>query len=885
MNIKIMQLKITSINMNKKMYARICAAILGLFVLAYNWVWFNKTFTLSEGWSVFYVELMNRGKVPYKDFYYFLPPLSLFEDWAIWKFSFGYFIIYRFWRLLQRVLLVEFIYYIISKRVHPIIAFLSGILSTILLSANVYDLCGDYNQTQQFLVILMGYILLKYVDSVKNNSSKKYVWTTIVGAIGGLMFLQKQTVVLASAIIFGLLLVVFVIIKFEKNLIKTFASVVLGSLIPIIPTVIYLAVNKALKPFIYQVYQDTSSKGGLFEIVFGKLGKVLADHILLIIIAVGIMVALRLFNKSEKNNVPYIIIAVGCCFAGILVEDFFADLVDTIANIEFKGNHSIITSFYNEGVLLAYMTKFTTSIFLCIFVWIVYHIIDCRIEKKEYDLHALVLAFTAIVAGYSSIMANGESDVSVITAFIVVPVAFYLLFKDKSDVKNIKVQVWPIVGVIAVIFIICITQKLVCPYSWWGNEEASYWEKTETVDIRALSGYRFSKEEKAKFEKLNELISYYTDNESVIWGFPYVKVYNIFQDNYNMNGFVPVEFYDVCADDFAKKEAKLLAKNEPDIVVWVDIPNCMELHEKIYRNGKPLGQRAIQKWFSEVKDTDYTLIGQVDDVYIYKLNDDRTIDYKYITRKSKHNETSVYPDNSKYNGKLILEGDGTDANPYLIQCLEDFEYFRDEVNAGNSFKDCYIKQTCDIKLNSDENWVPIGHDVSNQFSGVYDGNGYSISGLYMLSDNDEDLGLFGCADGTIVNLTVKDAWVGGQNVALIVCKGNEGTVINCYASGILYGYAGGGVVYDINGQVSNCVGMVNVEKGEISGISGNYTNDIQNCYSNLADGIDIDSGEIIDTSTIEKLNEFVDNYNKHNNDIVLLKWENVDGVIGIAREE
>ena len=62
----------------------------------------------------------------------------------------------------------------------------------------------------------------------------------------------------------------------------------------------------------------------------------------------------------------------------------------------------------------------------------------------------------------------------------------------------------------------------------------------------------------------------------------------------------------------------LLAENEPDIVIWTDIPNCIELHEDVYRNGKKIGQRAIQNWFSKVKDTDYTLIGQVDNVFVYK---------------------------------------------------------------------------------------------------------------------------------------------------------------------------------------------------------------------------------------------------------------------------
>ncbi len=869
---------------NKINSKHILAFVLGTFVIAYNWIWFNKTFTLSEGWSEFYVELMNRGKVPYRDFYYFLPPLSLFEDWLIWKFSFGYFIVYRLWRLIQRVFIVEFVYYMISKRVHPVMAFISGILSTVLLSANVYDLCGDYNQTQQFLVILMGYVLLKYVDSVKNNGSKKYLWTTFVGIIGGLMFLQKQTVVLASVVLFGILLVIFVIIKFEKNVLKTFISVVMGTLIPILPTVIYLLVNKAFEDFIYQVYQDTSSKGGFIEITFGKLGKVFAGNILFLIMLIGVIIALNLWNKKEKKNYSYWIFALVFCFVGILVKEFLGDLFSTVTSIELKNEHDLIKCIYNEGLLFGHMPKIVTSIFLGIFLWIIYHIVDCSIKKKEYDYNALVLAFTSTVAGYSTIMANGEPYVSVLTAFIVIPTAFYLLFRDRKEIRKYKAALCGLSIFTVVIIIICVSQKFVCAYSWWGDTEDSYWNKTETVDIKALRGYRFSKDEKKKFEKLNEVISYYTDDESVIWGFPYVKVYNLFQNNYNMNGFVPVAFYDVCADDFAKKEAKLLADNEPDIVVWTDIPDCIEVHEKVYRNGKELGQRAIQKWFSDVKDTDYTLVGQVDNVFVYKLNDEKPVDYTYVTRKTAVNETADYSAKADSSKELKFSGKGTISNPYLITNLDDLKYLRDIVNGGNSLTNYYFKQTDDIVMDSSESWEPIGISEESQFGGIYDGNGYSISGVYMLSDNDEDLALFGWLSGTIANLSVRDAWVGGQYVAIVACNG-EGRVINCYSSGVLYGYGGGGQVYNINGPVYNCVSIINVEKGDVSGISGCYTNDVQNCFSNMADGVDIDSGEPIDVVTITSLNEFVDHYNKHNKDIALLKWATSSDGIYIVKNE
>ena len=53
--------------------------------------------------------------------------------------------------------------------------------------------------------------------------------------------------------------------------------------------------------------------------------------------------------------------------------------------------------------------------------------------------------------------------------------------------------------------------------------------KNEKVNIAALKGFKFSSLEKKKYEDLNRIIEKNTNKDSTIWGFPYTKVYNIFQ--------------------------------------------------------------------------------------------------------------------------------------------------------------------------------------------------------------------------------------------------------------------------------------------------------------------------------------------------------------------
>lgn len=48
-----------------------------LVSVLYSSVDFNNTFPYSGGWFVNYVQLIDNGKYPYRDFYYYLPPLNL----------------------------------------------------------------------------------------------------------------------------------------------------------------------------------------------------------------------------------------------------------------------------------------------------------------------------------------------------------------------------------------------------------------------------------------------------------------------------------------------------------------------------------------------------------------------------------------------------------------------------------------------------------------------------------------------------------------------------------------------------------------------------------------------------------------------------------------
>ncbi|MBQ8836658.1 MAG: hypothetical protein IJ002_04020 [Clostridia bacterium] len=130
----------------------------------------------------------------------------------------------------------------------------------------------------------------------------------------------------------------------------------------------------------------------------------------------------------------------------------------------------------------------------------------------------------------------------------------------------------------------------------------------------------------------------------------------------------------------------------------------------------------------------------------------------------------------------VLEGSGTETDPFLINNINDLVWFRNDVNAGNTYEGKYVKLTGDIDLDSytemnvnyEGNNVsaptfrPIGdYSCSASFKGTFDGGNNTISNLYISGwDINYCWGKYGCAGlfGTVDNATIKNLTVSGFEI-------------------------------------------------------------------------------------------------------------------------
>jgi hypothetical protein len=198
----------------------------------------------------------------------------------------------------------------------------------------------------------------------------------------------------------------------------------------------------------------------------------------------------------------------------------------------------------------------------------------------------------------------------------------------------------------------------------------------------------------------------------------------------------------------------------------------------------------------------------------------------------------------------FAQGDGTDQSPYLIQTPGDLNGVRYFLSA--SFKlqnDLYltdwIAHNPDASIQSG-GWPAIGGNAAaQQFTGTFDGNHKTLSGL-RINRTTAYNGLFAyiAATGGVKDLTVLcdlDTPVrGGQYLGLIAGY-NLGTISGCYVSGDMLPTSSeaGGIAGHNKGTISHCYANCSIKGtgGQFGGIAGHangsasLTATISHCYA------------------------------------------------------
>lgn len=198
---------------------------------------------------------------------------------------------------------------------------------------------------------------------------------------------------------------------------------------------------------------------------------------------------------------------------------------------------------------------------------------------------------------------------------------------------------------------------------------------------------------------------------------------------------------------------------------------------------------------------------------------------------------------------ITLKSNAEHIENYYIGNASELLAFATRANSDNAFTVGTVYLTNDINLegNSSNIWTPI-----KTFKGIFDGQGHTISGLYIDSTVNYgcfDRGLFARNNGTIKNINIENARIlitDTENIS------DESKV------GILTG-SNYGIIQSVN-IINSSINVITTKRIFIGGIAGKNSEVIENCNnsSNITTNLTNAVGGIVGTNDkiIRKSNNF-----------------------------
>ena len=206
------------------------------------------------------------------------------------------------------------------------------------------------------------------------------------------------------------------------------------------------------------------------------------------------------------------------------------------------------------------------------------------------------------------------------------------------------------------------------------------------------------------------------------------------------------------------------------------------------------------------------------------------------------------------------KGDGSEANPYLIENEQQFANFQQSVSAGESYAGKFFRLTANLDF-SGKTMYPVGfygkysesdvnYDISKLFLGTFDGNYKTVDNLTVVPDPDKsdfsEVGGMGLFAGGLESTVVRNLIVGpkttvnapGWNITAGIMGLAEGAVVeNCEFAGSVTGGSmnTAGIVADASAgsKINGCIFSGSIKGNSFTGgIAGHiYNSSCDNCLS------------------------------------------------------
>ncbi|MCX5786120.1 MAG: glycosyltransferase family 39 protein [Elusimicrobia bacterium] len=563
---------------------------LSLSVLAvgvFNLIWFDRYFSVCEGWFSAYSQRWISGYLPYKDTALFLPPLYPFQL-VVWTKLFGpSFIALRIMGVLVLMLLTFVIYSIFRRITSSLGASISAFISVLCFESFNVFIPYDYHSFDTLYAAVSVLFVMNAFDAsnANNRPLKENLFVALAGFFASCCILVKHS--LGGLLILTVSLLLFMAYYHAPSIrrLKAGCFFVLGLIIPIGIFCLWLFNFSSAAGFYKAVILGVGAKGSWISILFGFLRfQLTIPFFVQILLSLLILCFFLCFKEKTADKERGEVIG----WLPISIVMFFVVLNHLLVRWPFPVQSAVLVNNISAPVIpLAIIGTL---------------LVLGRIPRLLRDnpdnsaFNALAVAFLSLCLMYSTAMSTMISAPGV---FVGLGLVICLLYNRLRYVK------WGLISLLFCLFIY--TESLVFskyhrPYSWWYVGSSDIRGELEGFNLPLLKGIYTTRENKEAIEQITRTILDETKPGEHIYAYPSIPLFYILSDRWPPT-YSLQHWYDTVSDSLVKEDLAALKADPPKIIVMLDLPEAaVKVHELLFRGGRPCVQREIIRWISEQAD-------------------------------------------------------------------------------------------------------------------------------------------------------------------------------------------------------------------------------------------------------------------------------------------
>lgn len=582
------------------------AIAVATLTLAYCLLWWNRSFGGGSDGVLFYMgEQLLKGKIPYRDFYLVIPPWTVLKSAAIISLAGDYLINLRAFAIFERVALAVVIYLWLSRLFRVSYAILGAFLSVVIFTGDIADSLANYSSDGSLWTVAAG---LAASVGLSRVGWSRLALAGLSGFFAAMTLLTKQTTGLGVTLLIPLLIA---LIPARRNQWRTassgMAAFAAGWLIPSAVFLSWLDHHHAVPQFVDEVFRSgPSSKGPLLTVLTRPLFSTFSDTGSLVQAVVAVLLMIGFFIPWREFRVGQSLSAAGAQGVAISIGGTTAALAVGIALCRTSAFSTATPAVLRIPQLMASYVAFLGS--AAIFVWLGLRWMTRRLEEGQEEL--LLLSGVSLSLAYMYSLSWTPYECMALPGIGVVTCLAL------SGLKRVGRAA--LMTLAAAMISLAVTMKLLVPFLWVNWSEPAVTAPRSASSILALRGFNLSQKSSSDLARIIGAIERNSFPSDTVFAFPYYAQFYVLSHR-NPPTFAYAHWLDVVPDKDARKDADLVRRARPAVLVFLDMPDLSFVGGE--RTFRAAGQSSGQTYMLETLRSMAAGYNLVDSVPIDRLGE------------------------------------------------------------------------------------------------------------------------------------------------------------------------------------------------------------------------------------------------------------------------